>query len=146
MSDKRRAVDAWESMFRAQVSVMRQLHAEFPTEEVSFNEYDVLLNLSKCDSRRLRIKDLNQHLLLTQPSVSRLIDRLVARGILAKFSDPADARGIIVAMTDDGYDLFRRVAVRHMESIANRLGSALDDDELDQLSGLTAKLRGVSGT
>src|SRR3990170_8769255 len=143
MSDKRIAVAAWESLFRAQVSVLRYLNAEFPTDEISLNEYDVLLNLSQQDGRRLRIKDLNKHLLLTQPSVSRLIDRLAARGILSKSSDPADARGIIVALTDEGYELFRRVAVKHMESIADRVGTALTDEELTQLSALSDKLRGA---
>ena len=140
MTNKRAAVDAWESLFRAQVSVMRQLHSEFPTGEISLNEYDVLLNLSKCPSRSLRIRDLGQHLLLSQPSISRLIDRLAARGILAKSNDPHDARGIVVTLTDDGYGLFRRVAVKHMQSISGRLTSSLTDDELVQLRSLTAKL------
>ena len=140
MTNKRAAVDAWESLFRAQVAVMRQLHQEFPTHEISLNEYDVLLNLSKCPTRSLRIRDLGQYLLLSQPSVSRLIDRLAARGILAKLSDPNDARGIVVTLTDDGYDLFRRVAVKHMQSISTRLTSSLSDAELAQLSILTAKL------
>ncbi len=145
MSEKRAAVDAWESLFRAQVAVMRQLHTEFPTDEISFNEYDVLLNLSKCPSRSLRIRDLNQYLLLSQPSVSRLIDRLVARGILSKVSDPTDARGIIVILTDHGYDLFRSVAVKHMESISNRLTANLSESELAQLTALTDKLAANAG-
>lgn len=144
MSEKRVAVDAWESLFRAQVSVMRQLHVEFPTDEISLNEYDVLLNLSKCPSRSLRIRDLNQYLLLSQPSVSRLIDRLAARAILAKTTDPDDARGIIVTLTDSGYDLFRKVAVRHMESISKRLTAKLTENELAELIALTDKLGAAS--
>lgn len=141
MSDRRAAVSAWESLFRAQVSIMRDLTAEFPVDGLSFNEYDVLFNLSRHPGRRLRIKELNKHLLLTQPSVSRLIDRLVARGIVSKCSDERDARGIVVRMTDDGFELYRRVAVKHVESIYERVGSALTDAELAQLRGLTEKLR-----
>ena len=92
MSKKRAAVDAWESLFRAQVSVMRQLHAEFPTAEISLNEYDVMFNLSRQPDRRIRLRELNRHVLLTQPSVSRLVDRLVSRGYLHKHTDPADGR------------------------------------------------------
>lgn len=120
---------------------MRHLNAEFPTNELSLNEYDVLFNLSQHASWQLRIKELNKYLLLTQPSVSRLIDRLAARGLVTKASDPNDARGIIVQMTDAGFALFRRVAVTHMKSIADRVGAALTDDELRQLSALTDKLR-----
>ena len=141
MSEKSLAVDAWESLFRAQVSVLRQLNAEFPTSELSLNEYDVLFNLSRQPERRLRIRDLNRHLLLTQPSVSRLVDRLVQRGYVVKESDPGDGRGTIVCLTEEGYALFKRVAVLHAESIRKRVGGVLSSDELRQLATLSDKLR-----
>ena len=135
------AVDAWESLFRAQVSVLRQLNIEFPTAELSFNEYDVLFTLSTQPGRRLRIRDLNRFLLLTQPSVSRLVDRLVQGGLVTKESDPDDGRGTIVTLTEEGYTLYRRVAAVHAKSISNRVGGALDADEMRQLITLTDKLR-----
>jgi len=141
VSDKSASVSAWEALFRAQVSVLRQLNTEFPTDQLSFTEYDVLFNLSRQDDRALRIRDLNRHLLLTQPSVSRLVDRLVARGLVRKESDPGDGRGTIVCLTDAGFDLFRRVAVVHADSIHRRVGSALSNDELRELERLTDKLR-----
>jgi len=141
VSDKTLAVDAWESLFRAQVSVLRQLNIEFPSAELSFNEYDVLFNLSTQPGRRLRIRDLNRFLLLTQPSVSRLVDRLVQGGLVTKESDPDDGRGTIVTLTEEGYTLYRRVAAVHAKSISNRVGGALDADEMRQLIALTDKLR-----
>ncbi len=142
MTDKSLAIDAWEALFRAQVSVLRQLNAEFPSSEISFTEYDVLLNLSRAPERRMRIRDLIPHLLLSQPSVSRLIDRLAARGLVEKLPDENDARGTIVALTADGWELFKRVAVVHADSIARRVGGALTPDELEQLAALCRRLRG----
>lgn len=142
VTDKSLAIDAWESLFRAQVSVLRQLSAEFPTAEISFTEYDVLFNLSRQPARRMRIRDLIPHLLLSQPSVSRMIDRLAGRGLVEKQSDPSDARGTIVALTDEGYRLFKRVAVVHADSIARRVGGSLDADELVRLTELCDRLRG----
>jgi len=139
--DKASAVTAWEALFRAQVSVMRSLAAEFPTKDISFNEYDVLFNLSRQPDRKLRLRDLNRHVLLSQPSVSRLIDRLVKRGLLSKCPEAADGRGAEVRMTDAGFDLFRRVAVEHMATISKRFGGTLDTDELRQLTDLCDKLR-----
>ena len=141
MSEKSTSVTAWEALFRAQVSVLRQLNTEFPTDLLSFNEYDVLFNLSRPADRQLRIRDLNRNLLLTQPSVSRLVDRLVARGLVRKEPDPGDGRGTVVCLTDAGFDLFRRVAVIHADSIHRRVGGALSDDELRELARLTDKLR-----
>jgi len=141
VSERSVAVDAWEALFRAEVSILRHLNSEFPSGEIAFNEYDVLFNLSRQPGRRLRIRDLNKHLLLTQPSVSRLVDRLTARDLVYKESDPGDGRGTIVCLTDAGYEIFRKVAVIHADSIATRVGSALSADELLQLTELCNKLR-----
>ncbi|NUU06953.1 MarR family transcriptional regulator [Leifsonia sp. C5G2] len=135
------AVAAWESLFRAQVAVMRTLAAEFPTRDISFNEYDVLFNLSRQPDRALRLRDLNKHVLLTQPSVSRLVDRLVARGLVAKCPEPSDARGTVIRLTDNGFDMFRQVAVDHMKTITERVGGRLSPEELETLARLCEKLR-----
>ena len=145
MSDKTLAVGAWEALFRAQVTIMRELTACFPAGEISFNEYDVLFNLSNQPDRRARIKELTQHLLLTQPSISRLVDRLAGKGIVEKLPDPHDARGIVVALTDRGSDVFRSTAVRHADAISRRVGGALDHDELILLTELCTKLRREQG-
>ncbi|MEQ1736820.1 MAG: MarR family transcriptional regulator [Rhodoglobus sp.] len=140
MSDRVDAVNAWEALFRAQVTVLRALHAEFPNGELSLNEYDVLFNLSRQPDHQLRIRDINKHLLLTQPSVSRLVDRLAARDLLRKASDPGDGRGTIVSLTEAGYALFRKVALTHSASIVRQMEN-LSPKELATLTTLTDKLR-----
>jgi len=134
-------VAAWESLFRAQVTIMRALAAEFPSDVISLNEYDVLFNITRAPGRRLRLKDLNRSVLITQPSVSRLVDRLASRGLVTKMHDPADGRGTIVGITDEGFALFRRVAFRHMDTIDRHVGSALDEAELRELITLCDRLR-----
>jgi DNA-binding MarR family transcriptional regulator len=145
VNDRTLAVTAWESLFRAQVEIMRGLAADWPSNEISFNEYDVLFNLSRCPDRRIRLRELNKHVLLTQPSVSRLVDRLVSRGYLEKIGDPNDGRGAIVGLTEAGYALFRRVAVSHMATISNRIGSALSEEEFTELVRLCDRLRAGTG-
>ncbi|MFC5502537.1 MarR family winged helix-turn-helix transcriptional regulator [Lysinimonas soli] len=140
MSERSVAVEAWEALYRAQVAVLRQLRAEFPDGETSLTEYDVLFNLSREPGHALRIRDLNKHLLLTQPSVSRLLDRLAARGLVTKSGDPDDARGTVVSLTEAGLREFRRVGTRHSHSIARKM-AALTADELHELTRITDKLR-----
>ncbi len=140
MSEKSLALDAWESLFRAQVAVLRHLGNEFPTGEISLNEYDVLFNLSRQPERRLRIRDLNKHLLLTQPSVSRMVDRLVSRNFVCKESDPGDGRGTVVHLTEAGFDAFRRIATVHAQSISERVNGSLTGAEQKTLKTLCDKL------
>ena len=138
MNQRTSPVDAWEALYRAQVAVLRGLLATFP-DEISFTEYDVLFNLYR-HRDGIRIRDLNRHLLLTQPSVSRLLDRLAVRGLVSKRSDPSDARGTIVALTDAGLAVFRRVGSEHARDIKERM-SVLGPEELAELAALTDKLR-----
>ncbi|HWL02699.1 MAG TPA: MarR family transcriptional regulator [Microbacteriaceae bacterium] len=142
MPSKRAVVDAWEALFRAQVAVLRDIGSDFPAEQLTIVEYDVLFNLSKLPGRSARPRDLTPLLLVSQPSVSRMIDRLVERGLVTKTPDPDDGRGTLVTLTQAGFDLFRRVAVVHSEAIARRFGDRLDDEELAQLIALCDRLRG----
>lgn len=141
MGEKSLSVDAWEALFRAQVAVLRQLTAEFPGGELTLGEYDVLFNLARVPDHHLRIRELNRNLLLTQPSVSRMIDRLVSRQLVRKEPDPGDRRGTVVQLTESGFALFRRMAAVHATSIHDRVGAALTDGELTTLIALTDKLR-----
>lgn len=140
MSDRSEAVNAWEALYRAQVAVLRQIRAEFPDDGISLTEYDVLFNLSRQSGHALRIRDLNKHLLLTQPSVSRLLDRLVARDLVTKSGDPDDARGTVVTLTAEGLAEFRRVGARHSRSIAQKM-TVLSSQELRDLIEISNKLR-----
>jgi DNA-binding MarR family transcriptional regulator len=140
VSERSEAVDAWEALYRAQVAVLRQLREEFPDDGISLTEYDVLFNLSRQTGLALRIRDLNKHLLLTQPSVSRLLDRLATRGLVTKTGDPDDARGTVVTLTADGLAEFRRVGLRHSRSIAQKM-NVLSPQELRELTEITDKLR-----
>ena len=87
-----------------------------------------------------RLRDVTANMLISQPSVSRLVDRMAARGLIAKCPDPEDGRGSLVRATEAGASSFRKVASAHGRSIAERM-SLLSDDELAQLRDLTSKLR-----
>jgi DNA-binding MarR family transcriptional regulator len=139
-ADRTAAVNAWESLYRAQVTVFRQLRDEFPSGEVTLTEYDVLFNLYRQPQRRARIRDLTPQLLLSQPSVSRLIERLAGRGLVERSGDPSDARGTLVALTESGVEVFRRVGAQHSAWIAERM-SVLTAAELQALTEVTTKLR-----
>jgi DNA-binding MarR family transcriptional regulator len=140
MADPRHpANDAWEAMLSAHASLMRRFSAENVWEDISMKEYDVLYTLSKCPEP-IRLTDLNQHVLLSQPALSRLVDRLAARGLVQRIADSRDLRTVRLALTEDGRALQRRVGRRHARSVARAMRSELTPAELDQLTAICAKL------
>jgi len=100
----------------------------------------VLLTVVRSSEMTARLRDVTSNMLISQPSVSRLVDRMVTRGLIQKCPDPDDGRGALIRATEDGARAFRAVATVHGRSIAQRM-SKLDDDELRTLHALTEKLR-----
>jgi len=139
MTDRRLAIDAWESLFRAQHEVFEEISGDFENT-LTQAEYDVLLTVTRGPEMTARLRDVTANMLISQPSVSRLVDRMAVRGLIAKCADPEDGRGALVRATDAGASSFRKVASAHGRSIAERM-SLLSDEELAQLRDLTSKLR-----
>lgn len=135
------ALRGWESLFRAQVAVIRRLKEHFRSAEITFGTYDVLYNLTRFPGKRLRLNELNEHILLTQPSLSRLVERMEKSGLVRRMSDPDDRRGTVVVLTERGAEVQRRVGREHAEAITRYVGGALSEDELHTLHRLCDKLR-----
>jgi DNA-binding MarR family transcriptional regulator len=135
----RLANDAWEALLSAHAVLMKRFAAEDIWQEVSMREYDVLYTLSKCD-RPLRMVELNRYVLLSQPAISRMVDRLVERRLVARQGDPTDGRGVRLSLTDTGRDIQRRIGGRHARSVARAVNAELSFEELRQLEILCSKL------
>lgn len=133
------ANDAWEALLTAHTALMRRFAAEDVWDDVSLREYDVLYTLSKCDSPQ-RIRDLGAHVLLSQPALSRLVDRLVERGLIGRCADPADGRAAQISLTEAGREVQHRIGLAHARSVTAAMAAALTPEELDQLETLTRKL------
>lgn len=133
----RLANEAWEALMTAHARLLRQF-ADDDWAELSMREYDVLYTLAKRPGP-LRIGELGGSVLLSQPGLSRLVDRLVQRGLVARSSDPADGRSVRVALTPAGAACQKAVGRRHARSVARAM-AVLTPSELQQLQHLTTKL------
>ena len=133
-----RANEAWESLMKAYSVLMKQFNAEDIWGDLTMREYDVLYQLSKCDSP-LRMSELNRHVLLSQPALSRMVDRLVDRGYLDRCPDPGDRRGVRLTLTPAGRETQKQIGSPHARSVTRAL-SVLTPEELEQLAAITGKL------
>jgi DNA-binding MarR family transcriptional regulator len=134
-----RANDAWEALLSAHAVLMKEFAAEDIWADVSMREYDVLYTLSKC-REPLNMSELNRHVLLSQPALSRLVDRLAERGLVERRPDPADARCVRVSLTGAGQAIQRQVGQWHARSVARVMTAGLDPAELRQLETICLKL------
>ena len=137
----RLANDAWEALLSAHARLMKQFAAEDIWQDLSMREYDVLYTLSKC-REPARVGELHRHVLLSQPALSRMVDRLVERGLVERCPDPADGRGVRLSLTEAGRERQRQIGRRHAGSVARALTAELSPDQLRQLATIGWKLAG----
>jgi DNA-binding MarR family transcriptional regulator len=129
------ANEAWEALFRAQATIARELIAGDVWDEVSPHEYGVLYALSSAPTG-VRISELQQDVLLTQPGMSRLIARLEARGLVERADDPDDGRACRIRLTQAGTRAQRQVGGRHGRHVAEIMTRTLSRDQILQLRDL----------
>ncbi|MDQ7993537.1 MAG: MarR family transcriptional regulator [Propionicimonas sp.] len=125
----RLANEAWEALFRAQVLLMRRFAADDVWAEVSQNEYDVLYTLAKAPDG-LSMVEVNQNILMTQGGVSRLISRLVDRGLIDRDVHHSDRRASRLQLTAEGRRIQRQVGRRHAAAVATVMQHVLEPEQM----------------
>jgi DNA-binding MarR family transcriptional regulator len=84
--------------------------------------------------------------LLSQSSLSRLVERLEKRGLVARMPAPDDGRGVLLKLTVAGAELQKEIGREHVRDISALLGPALTAAEQKELRRLTEKLRSSVGS
>jgi DNA-binding MarR family transcriptional regulator len=140
VSTTRLANEAWEALFRAQSTIAQQLAARDAWEDLVPREYGVLYALSTADPQGLRITELGEDVLLTQPGMSRLVARLEARGLVQRVDDRDDGRACRIRLTAAGAAAQRRIGRVHARHVAEAMTRHLDRTELEQLLLLSGRL------
>jgi DNA-binding MarR family transcriptional regulator len=103
--------------------------------------FDVLATLRRVGPPyRLRPTDLANALMLTSSGATKRLDRLEAAGFITRLADPADRRGILIALTPKGRMLVDKAVVDHVAN-EQRIVEKLTRAEQRQLAGLLRKLQ-----
>jgi DNA-binding MarR family transcriptional regulator len=98
---------------------VRDLHTTFDLE---FGEYDVLATLYRAgDPGGLSGKALIRATLVTSGAITNRVDKLVARGLVERQTDPSDRRSMLVVLTDEGRRLVETVTPAHSRNEAEAL-------------------------
>lgn len=133
-------LEAWVSMVYAHARIMGRLAADLDEAgKVPIGTYDVLVQLSEAGGK-LRLRDLVRTVVLSQPGLSRKVERMEQAGLVVRRPDPNDGRGVIVALTRSGRAALRSAAVVHMAGIQREFGSRVSDEEAAVLAKVFARL------
>ena len=119
------------SLLRAHASLMRELGIDLiRTTGLSLGEFDVLAQLALAGGE-LRMTDLAARAYSSRSGMTRRVDRLVGSGFVGRSSDDADARGVVVTLTDAGLARLRETVPVHLRGVSKLFVDPLDDEELE---------------
>jgi DNA-binding MarR family transcriptional regulator len=133
------ANNAWEALLAAHATLMKEFAAEDIWSDVSMREYDVLYTLSKCPEP-IRLGELNRHVLLSQPALSRMVDRLAERGLVQRSADPADRRGLQLSLTNAGRAVQREIGRQHARGVSRIVTARLTGVQIRELEAICLRL------
>ncbi|MCW5591616.1 MAG: MarR family transcriptional regulator [Burkholderiales bacterium] len=79
-------------------------------------QFDIVVTLGNTDG--MTFKDLGNRTLITKGTLTGVVDRLEARGLVARAASPTDGRSTLVKLTPEGERLFHRVFEPHLAFLA----------------------------
>jgi DNA-binding MarR family transcriptional regulator len=133
-------IEVLSRLGRVRTRIDEELAAVFAGYDLSPADFTVIAALRRAGRPYVLPQSvLMARLGLTSGTVSVRLGRLEGKGIVTRAPSSDDARGVLVALTDKGAQLFDRVAPVHLRN-EDVLLSALTDAERDQLAGLLRKL------
>ena len=136
-----RGLAAWRSLLRAHATLLRQLETDLVKETgLPLADFDVLAQLAIAGGQ-LRMSDLAAKALISRSGMTRRVARMVDDGLVERASADADARGIVVGLTDAGLARLQETVPAHVRGIAQLFAQRLDDEELEVLERALSKVK-----
>jgi DNA-binding MarR family transcriptional regulator len=113
----------------ASVSVLRTAEAFLWREaeflkpyEVTLSQYNVLRILRGAEPDGLICREIGERMIARDPDVTKLLDRLEARGLVRRDRQEADRRVIVVRITQDGLKLVGEIDAPILKMTGEILG------------------------
>ena len=137
---------AWRAFLHAHARLTRRLDEELQvTHGLSLAEYDALVQLALAPERRLRMSALADRVLLSRSGVTRLVDRLVADGMVERTACETDARGADASLTEAGLFRLREASGTHLGGIHHYFLEMISADDQGAIArGLSAVVDGLN--
>ncbi len=121
----------WRALVLGTTLLFDRLDEELSrTHGISLTEYEILVRLSECEGRRMRMAQLADALAHSRSRVTHTVGRLEKSELVKRIKSPEDGRGVVCAMTDRGYLLLENVAPTHVAGVRAHLVDLVPEEDL----------------
>ncbi len=131
------ALRAYVKLLRASKAVLGRIEKRLALDGLTATQIGVLEGILHLGP--LTQRELGRKVLTSAGNMTDIIDKLAARGLVARTRAPQDRRSVIVDLTPAGRELIENVFPHHAQDIAAAM-SGLNPAEMDTLETLLRKL------
>ncbi|MQS08798.1 MarR family winged helix-turn-helix transcriptional regulator [Streptomyces alkaliphilus] len=124
---------AWRTHLAVSRLLMYQLERDLQPFGLTMNDYEILVNLSEAEGRRMRMSDLAAATLQSKSRLSHQITRMERAGLVRRESCDSDKRGLYAVLTDQGWQTMREVAPHHVASVRKHFMDLIPAPDLEIL-------------
>ncbi|MFF0867522.1 MarR family winged helix-turn-helix transcriptional regulator [Nonomuraea sp. NPDC003560] len=103
--------------------------------------YMILVALSEAPDRSMRMSELAARAQSSQSRLSHAVARLEERGWVRRERCPADGRGNIAVLTDEGFATLAATAPGHVEEVRRSLFDVLTPEQVRELGAICSAVR-----
>ena len=102
--------------------------------------FDVLIQIGGAPEGRMTMSKLSSSVALTTGGITRLVDRMVEAGLVARENCPSDRRSVFVVLTPAGHETLGRAIAEHIAGIDRHLIAPLTESDRALLAVVLSKL------
>lgn len=128
-----------DNIFETEVWMRARLREFLEEFEITQQQLSILKILKEANNEPMSTKEIQHQMMDKRSDTSRLVDRLIDKGLVRKRKDPEDRRLVQVFIKYPGLRLLAQVEDREEE--LNREFSYLSEEEAGQLNALLEKAR-----
>lgn len=126
-------------LVEAYLAFWREDSRHIKSMKLTPSQFDVIATLGDTDG--MTCAELSEATLVTKGTLTGVLDRLAAKGLIKREAVAGDRRCTRIALTDKGDALFRKVFAAHIAHIRPFFERALSRKDVEQMRTLLLRLR-----
>ncbi len=131
---------AWRTYIETTGDLMRAIERDLAPFGLDRGDYQLLAMLSEAPGQRLRLCDLADSLRLTRSGLTRRMEGVLKKKLVARVQSDEDGRVAYAHITPKGFDLLKTAAPKHLESVRRLMVDLLTPTEIKAVASAFGKI------
>ena len=121
---------AWRGFITTSTDLVNLIAKDLAPYGLDGGDYQLLAMLSEAPDHKLKMCDLAETLRLSRSGLTRRMDGVLEAKYVSQIRDNQDGRVVFAHLTKKGFDLIKKVAPHHLESVRSRMIDLLSPAEI----------------